>query len=77
MNNGLSLLKIVGGLSKTIGVARQLIPIYKQVKPILNNSGKILSNINNFSLNKDKKEEKNNLTPVKQEIISNNPTFFQ
>lgn len=77
MNNGLSLLKIVGGLSKTIGVARQLIPIYKQVKPILNNSGKILSSINNFSLNKDKKEEKNNLTPVKQEIISNNPTFFQ
>ena len=72
MNNGLSILRIIGGLSKTIGVARQLIPLYKQVQPILNNSSKILNNINNFSLNKPK-----NTTPVKQELINNNPTFFQ
>ena len=72
MNNGLSILRIIGGLSKTIGVARQLIPLYKQVQPILNNSSKLLNNINNFSLNKQK-----NTTPVKQELISNNPTFFQ
>lgn len=74
MNNGLSILKIVSGLSKTIGVARQLIPIYKQVKPMLSNSGKILNSISNFNLNK---VNKTSITPVKEKVITSNPTFFQ
>lgn len=80
MNNGLSLIKIISGLSKTLNIAREVIPIYKQVKPIISNSGKLLSGLNNFSLNKQKNDNNNNnntsTTELKQ-ITNNNPVFFQ
>ena len=49
MNNGLSLLKIINGLSKTLTIAKEVIPLYKQVKPIISNSGKLLNNINKLN----------------------------
>lgn len=83
MNNGsLSLLKIVGGLSRTLNIANQMIPLYKQVKPLIQNSGKVLSNLKNFA----NTTIKNNTTPATippaeasyaiPKKTYNNPTFF-
>lgn len=77
MNNGLSLIKIISGLSKTLNIAREVIPIYKQVKPIISNSGKLLSGLNNFSLNKQKNDNNNTSTTELKKITNNNPVFFQ
>lgn len=74
MNNGLSLIRIISGLSKTLNVARQLIPLYNQVKPIINNSSKILEGINNFNLHKPIAKTENKEVLINN---SNNPTFFQ
>lgn len=83
MNNNLSLIKIIGGISKTLNVANQIIPIYKQVKPIITNSSKYLSQFQSSILN--------NKTPIKEQsfndttlnsqnaspIQNNGPIFFQ
>ena len=33
-----SLVKVLGGLSKTLNVANQLIPLYNQAKPMISNA---------------------------------------
>lgn len=81
-NNSFSLLKIVGGLSRTLNIANQMIPLYKQVKPLIQNSSKVLSNLKNFA----NTTIKNNTiqapsSPTKTEYqipqkTYNNPTFF-
>ena len=46
MNNNLSLLKIINGLSRTINIANQMLPLYNQIKPIILKGNELLSNIN-------------------------------
>ena len=79
---GLDIAKVVGGLSKTLGVVKQAIPVYQQLKPILNNV-KDLSKIVNIINTPDKS---NNSTNEVKEILNesikkvsntNLPTFFQ
>lgn len=73
MNNSLSLIKIINGLSKTLTIANKVIPLYKEVKPYINKTNTFLSNIN-------KPKQKNNNIPKQQPIQHNNtnlPTFFQ
>lgn len=73
MNNSLSLIKIINGLSKTLTIANKVIPLYKEVKPYINKTNTFLSNIN-------KPKQKNNNIPKQQPIQNNNtnlPTFFQ
>lgn len=80
VNTGLTLPKVIGGLSKTLSIANQVIPLYKEAKPILNNAKtifKVLKTINTPSkksttnlINKPKKEEN------KLNHSSNTPTFF-
>ena len=69
MNNGLSLSKIIGGISKLLGIANQVIPIYKQAKPMLNKSFNFLSNVTD-NINKITAPQSNNKK-------KNNPIFFQ
>ncbi len=38
LKNTLTLPKVLGGISKTIGVAKELIPLYEQAKPLWNNA---------------------------------------
>lgn len=82
MNNSLSLLKVVNGISKTLNIANQMIPLYKQVKPLISNSGKVISSIKNFASNNNNKEytkpETSTFTDTKPEntISYNSPTFF-
>lgn len=85
MNNNLSLLKIVGGISKTLNIANQMIPIYKQVKPLISKSSQLLSNINlspksNDTTKKDttlNNKTETNISETTIQNITNLPTFFQ
>lgn len=38
IRTGLSLSKVVGGISKTLSVANQIIPLYREAKPIIQNA---------------------------------------
>ncbi len=86
MNNGVSMLSILNGISRTLNIANQLIPLYKQVKPIINNSSKILSNIKglNFNTNRNVNGGDENKKKIGQSVTNSNrvysyssPTFFQ
>lgn len=88
MNNNLSLLKIIGGLNKSLSIARQVVPLYKQVKPILSNSAAFLSKFtaNSTSSNTSSNIKNSNKTnsnvekSMEQPTIKSsgsNPVFFQ
>ena len=74
MNNNLSLIKIINGLSKTINIANKMLPLYNQIKPIIINSSKALNNINIYTNTKTNKVTNDN--PPKK-VNNNLPTFFQ
>ena len=74
MNNNLSLIKIINGLSKTINIANKMLPLYNQIKPIIINSSKVLNNINNNTINKQKQITTSNKP---QEVNNKLHTFFQ
>ena len=38
VRSGLTLTKVIGGMSKTLNVVNQLIPLYKEAKPIISNA---------------------------------------
>lgn len=88
LTNGLSLSKVIKGLSKTLNVANQIIPLYKEVQPIIKNVTPLLSIFK--EVNKDEPEEKvveNSSLDLKEpppliiekkkELVTNSPTFFQ
>lgn len=83
--------KLIGGLSKTLGVVNQVIPLYKEAKPMLENAKNAFSLIKEFSNTSTERVQKNvkkNITPIKEQIetIKNinysneqnkkGPTFF-
>lgn len=85
VSNGLTLGKMVSGISKSLSVINQLIPLYKEIKPVLGNAKTILGTlkeIGNSGNSNPPKTEKNKVTTQKKEdfnkeIISNNaPIFF-
>lgn len=78
---GISFIKILGGISKTLNVAGQLIPLYNQAKPVISNAKNILGVLKNFNDSKvDTKDTPKNvvINSEKKENSSNanNPTFF-
>lgn len=60
---GLTVTKVLGGLSKALGIANQAIPLYQQIKPMVGNARKVMSVLKEF--NTPVKE-----TPAKKAIIS-------
>ncbi len=85
INSGLSLSKVIGGISKTLSIANQVIPLYKEAKPMINNARTILSvlkgfnsptnNNNNKVINSTNNSLKTtNIKPIR--TINNKPTFF-
>ncbi len=89
---GLSFTRMIGGISKTLGVINQIIPIYKEAKPMINNARNALSIIKEFgntTTNRVMTKKDENLKVIKESInkinnnINNNlknskgPTFFQ
>lgn len=81
---GLSIGKIIGGLSKTLQIANQIIPLYQRAKPAIANARSMLSvlkeinkkdNVSSNNLeNKPSNTKKINIIP--KEKTSTPPTFF-
>ena len=82
IGTGLTLTKVISGLSKTVNIVKEVIPIYENVKPMLGKTKKIfkyvqngnnivLKNSNNI-LNRQIKKT----TSTASNLI-NNPTFFK
>ncbi len=42
-SKGLSLTKIIGGISKTLQIANQVIPLYQKAKPMIHNARSLFS----------------------------------
>ncbi|MBE6156015.1 MAG: hypothetical protein E7164_04605 [Firmicutes bacterium] len=83
--NGLSLIRILGGINKTLSIAREVIPIYEQAKPMVQNARKAFDLLK--SINSTQKYSKQ---PISQDITPqnkrtmpagnssvNNPSFFK
>ena len=80
--------KILGGLSKTIGVANQILPLYKEAKPMIQNAKtalNIIKELGNSTTNRIIKKRNENIKPIKEKINtiqsanltnSKGPTFF-
>lgn len=86
--NSLSFTKILGGISKTLGIVNQAIPIYKEMKPMIGNARKIISIVKEFGntniteTKKIKNSTNNKIIDIDaKEKIDNynqsNPVFFQ
>lgn len=83
--SGLSLGKVIGGISKALGLVNQALPLYNQLKPIISNGKNILSIVN--ILNKPDSDnhktavsnnQSKNIIAKKETIkLNNSPTFFQ
>ena len=85
VRSGLTLTKVIGGMSKTLNVVNQLLPLYKEAKPIISNAQ------NAFKIAKEFMTSDNNTVSVKPKSktysspqtknetslqTSNRPVFF-
>ena len=43
VGSGLSLTKVLGGISKGLSIANQVIPLYQQAKPMIQNARKVMN----------------------------------
>lgn len=82
ISSGITLAKVLSGLSKTINIAKEVIPLYESVKPMIGSAKylpKILNSLNRGSKVSESTKEVNSST-IKTTIESsliNNPTFFK
>ncbi len=85
ITRGLSLTKIIGGISKTLQIANQMIPLYQKAKPMIQNARGIMNLMKDFGKNAKKvlneQEEKqipqSKTKPIEMKKEENtSPTFF-
>jgi len=85
VNSGLTLTKVIGGISKTLSIANQVIPLYREAKPMINNAKTILSVLKGFNtsnaktnsvVNNSKEETKKDTSVAPRRVTSNTPVFF-
>ena len=83
IQNGLTLTKVISGLSKTLSIAGRVIPLYKEAKPMINNAKTILSTLKEMNTSNKpnpktipKKEVNNIKKDTQLKMNTNNPTFF-
>lgn len=85
-SSGLSLVRVLGTLSRTLGIVRQISPIYKEIKPIISKAPVFLERLGALRMNANNLKNLNfgNSTPMKStnetdNIQKNNsgPVFFQ
>ena len=87
ISSGLTLTKVLGGISKGLSIANQVIPLYQQAKPMIQNARKVMSVLGELNKSNGNKNNKTNKTTVevpakeKTETFkvqpSNSPVFFQ
>lgn len=81
VNSGLTLGKVVTGISKTLGVVNQVIPLYKEAKPMINNAKTIMNALKGINSSPSKQEnisiepKKDTINEVRV-ISTNRPSFF-
>lgn len=73
MLSGLSLIKILSGLSRTIGVARAIIPIVSGIKPVVSKGIDLINKSNSVNKNVIYSNNVQNNNPTSTHI---GPTFF-
>lgn len=85
----LSLGKVLGGVSKTLGVVNQVIPLYKEAKPMIQNARSafnLIKEFGNSTTTRIMENKEKNIKPIKEKINTlnnvnlsnkNSPTFFQ
>ena len=80
ISSGITLAKVLSGLSKSINIAKEVIPLYESVKPMIRGAKNLPKILN--TLNKSSKENETNKkystikTTIESSLISN-PTFFK
>lgn len=84
LTTGLTLSKVLSGISRGLTIANQILPIYQQAKPMISNARKIMGVLKEFNtptLTNNKTIIEGNSTikkTVTNNAISNsNPVFFQ
>lgn len=87
IGSGLTLTKVLGGISKGLSIANQVIPLYQQAKPMIQNARKVMSVLGELNKSNGNKNNNTNKTTVevpakeKTETFkvqpSNSPVFFQ
>lgn len=91
IGSGLSLGKVLSGLSRGLTIANQVIPLYQQAKPMISNARKVMSVLKEFNTTSTEskesisaKEPKANLIETKEQKTSSIqgssksiPVFFQ
>ena len=83
VRTGLTLTKVLGGISKTLGIANQVIPLYREAKPMIKNARTILSVLkdmnkpvnNKPSKTKQIRETKKDTSSISVKTV-NSPSFF-
>ncbi|MBE6148715.1 MAG: hypothetical protein E7167_04450 [Firmicutes bacterium] len=81
--NGLSFIKILGGISKSLQIAQEIIPIYEQTKPMIQNAQKAFSSLKKINIPKTGNLDQTTLNLTNKKTITqrnssiNNPQFFR
>lgn len=78
--SSLSFFKVLGGLSKTLGIARQIMPLYTEIKPIVSKIPVILSSVSQIrpkNINYNLKEDTEKNMSDELDHFANGPQFFQ
>ena len=77
ITSGLSIGKVLSGISKALSTINQMIPIYNQAKPMINNGKKILNTLKMININQDDVLDSNTKVIENKKTDNNNsPVFF-
>lgn len=80
ISSGITLAKVLSGLSKSINIAKEVIPLYESVKPMIRgakNLPKILNTLNKSSKENETNKKYSTIKTTIESNLINNPTFFK
>lgn len=80
ISSGITLAKLLSGLSKSINIAKEVIPLYESVKPMIRgakNLPKILNTLNKSSKENETNKKYSTIKTTIESSLINNPTFFK
>ena len=83
VSSGLSLTKVLGGISKGLSIANQVIPLYQQAKPMIQNARKVMNVLGELKKTNNMSKTTVDVKNVKEKTESlkiqstNSPVFFQ
>lgn len=82
--NGLSIIKVLHGISRSLGIAKQFIPLYTEIKPLIAKIHPIIKHLRDLNgeiINRSSFVHSNikeaNYSDVQEKSNTNSPIFFQ